>query len=79
MRRLVKATGLGVRQGGDDPYDALVLSVVKKAVADARQQRDPRLRQEAMTFLETCAPTVAERLRSEGVAECRDPKKEHEQ
>jgi len=48
-----------------DPEEKLLGGILKQACKDVAQTAKPALRVEAMQFLLTCAPTVAERLRTQ--------------
>lgn len=48
-----------------ESFEALVGAVLRRAVKDAKQSAHPALRHEALSFLWTCAPNLAERLHLE--------------
>jgi hypothetical protein len=50
---------------GLEPEYVLLGCIVRQAMWDAKQTSDKKLRREAWQFLETVAPTVAERLRNQ--------------
>ena len=50
-----------------EPELALLGALLQQACKDALQTRDAALRTEAWNFLDTCAPDVAEKLRTQGL------------
>lgn len=45
-----------------EPFEVLVSAVLRRAVQDARQSAQPELRAEALGFLWTCVPDLAQAL-----------------
>jgi hypothetical protein len=47
---------------GYEAEDAVMDTMILRAIADARQTDDPMLRQEALTWLWICCPDIADQL-----------------
>jgi hypothetical protein len=68
----LRAEGKTVTNGtwkGLDPEYALLGGILKQAIRDSRQSRNPALQIEAFEFLQGFAPKVAERLRNQQATE----------